>query len=87
MLMVGLKELSARTVRNLCYIRAQLLMIIAFVSSITAMSGSSLREIRMSTVDLPLGNEHVPVHKIVDERDYLLEPWSRLLAHLHAIKI
>lgn len=54
---------------------------LAFVSSIVAIPGDNLGEICVSSIDLPIGNEHLPVHRIVEEGDYLCEPWTRLLVH------
>jgi hypothetical protein len=52
-----------------------------FVSSICSIPGDHLREIRISSSSLSIGNEHIPVHKLVDESNYSHEPWFRMVSH------
>ena len=52
-----------------------------FVSSICSLPSDHLREIRISSSSLFIGNEHIPVHKLVDEGNYSHEPWFRMVSH------
>lgn len=57
------------------------LIFLGFVSSICSMPSDHLREIRISSSSLSIGNEHIPVHKLVDEGNYSHEPWFRMFSH------